>query len=133
MTYHQLAYFHLATILPAFLIGTFLLLRRKGTPHHKMLGRTYLLLMIVTGLTTLFMPAHVGPRFLAHFGFIHALSLLVLFSAPTAYYAARHGDIKTHRRYMISLYVGGIIIAGALAFAPGRMLHDWLMGLAAGN
>jgi len=111
---------------PAFLLGTFLLLRRKGTPTHKLLGRVYLLLMIVTGLTTLFMPAQVGPKFLGHFGFIHLFSLLALYSAPSAYLAARRGDIKSHRGSMIGLYVGGILIAGAFAFSPGRVLHDWL-------
>jgi uncharacterized membrane protein len=126
MTYEQLSWLHLATTVPAFLLGTFLLLRRKGTPTHKLLGRVYLLLMIATGLTTLFMPAQVGPRFLGHFGFIHLFSLLALYSAPSAYLAARRGDIKSHRGSMIGLYVGGILIAGAFAFSPGRVLHDWL-------
>jgi uncharacterized membrane protein len=128
MTYEQLAYFHLATIVPAFLIGTFLLLRRKGTPTHKTLGRFYIPLMITTGLTTLLMPAQIGPRILGHFGFIHTFSLLALYSAPAAYLAARRGNVKAHRRNMIGLYVGGILIAGAFAFTPGRMLHDRLFG-----
>lgn len=126
MTYEQLSYLHLATIVPAFLLGTFLLARRKGTPVHKVLGRIYLLLMIVTGFTTLFMPAQVGPKFLGHFGFIHAFSLLTLYSAPAAFLAIRQGNVKAHRGNMIGLYVGGILIAGAFAFSPGRMLRDWL-------
>lgn len=128
MTYEQLSYFHLATIVPAFFIGTFLLSRRKGTLTHKSLGRIYLLLMIATGLTTLFMPAQVGPRLLGHFGFIHAFSLLALYNAPAAFLAVRRGNVKAHRGNMIGLYVGGILIAGAFAFSPGRMLHDWLLG-----
>lgn len=128
MTYEQLAYLHLATIVPAFLIGTFLLCQRKGTQVHKALGRIYLLAMVATGFITLFMPAQVGPRFLGHFGFIHAFSLLALYSAPTAYLAARRGNIRLHQGNMIGLYVGGILIAGAFAFSPGRMLHDWLFG-----
>ncbi len=128
MTYQQLAYLHLATVAPAFLIGTFLFVRRKGTSAHKALGRIYLLLMIATGLTTLFMPAHVGPRFLGHFGFIHAFSFFALYSAPAAYLAARRGNLKAHRKSMIGLYLGGILVAGAFAFSPGRMLHDWVFG-----
>jgi len=42
MTYLQLAYLHLATIVPAFLIGTALLFMRKGTPRHRLLGRIYM-------------------------------------------------------------------------------------------
>ncbi len=85
-------------------------------------------LMLTTGLITLAMPAQVGPQFLNHFGFIHTFSLLTLFNIPAAYFAARRGDIKAHRAAMISLYVGGILIAGTLAFLPGRMLHEWLLG-----
>ena len=128
MTYTQLAYLHLATVVPAFAIGAFQLFRRKGTPSHKLLGKIYMVLMLATALITLAMPAEVGTRFLGHFGFIHAFSLLALFSVPMAYFAARRGNIKAHRGAMLGLYLGGILIAGAFAFSPGRMLHTWLFG-----
>ena len=128
MTYTQLAYLHLATVVPAFAIGAFQLFRRKGTPSHKLLGKIYMLLMLATGLITLTMPAEVGPRFLGHFGFIHAFSFLTLYSVPAAYFAIRRGNVKIHRANMIGLYIGGILIAGAFAFSPGRMLHEWLFG-----
>ena len=128
MTYTQLAYLHLATVVPAFAISAFQLIRRKGTPSHKLLGKIYMVLMLATGLITLAMPAEVGPRFLNHFGFIHAFSFLTLFNVPLAYFAVRRRNIKAHRGAMIGLYVGGILIAGAFAFSPGRMLHEWLFG-----
>ena len=128
MTYTQLVYLHLATVLPAFAIGAFQLIRRKGTPTHKLLGKIYMILMLATGLITLTMPAEVGPRVLNHFGFIHLFSFLTLYNVPAAYLAARRGNIRAHRANMIGLYVGGILIAGSFAFAPGRMLHEWLFG-----
>jgi uncharacterized membrane protein len=128
MTYTQLAYLHLATVLPAFAIGAFQLLKRKGTSGHKILGRIYMVLMLATGWITLMMPAEVGPRFFNHFGFIHVFSILALLNVPLAYLAVRRGHIRAHRFAMISLYVGGILIAGAFAFSPGRMLHAWLFG-----
>lgn len=128
MTYEQLAYLHLSLILPAFAIGTLLLLRRKGTTMHRRLGRIYLVLMIATGIVTLFMPAQVGPKVLGHFGFIHAFSVLALYSAPAAFIAIRRGNLRAHRMNMIGLYVGGILIAGLFAFTPGRMLHSWMFG-----
>jgi len=128
MTYTQLTYLHLATVLPAFAIGALQLFRRKGTPSHKFLGRLYMVMMLTTGLITLVMSAEVGPRFLNHFGFIHAFSFLTLFNVPAAYLAARRGDLKAHRGLMLGLYLGGILIAGAFAFSPGRMLHEWLFG-----
>jgi uncharacterized membrane protein len=131
MTYLQLAYLHLATVLPAFLIGTFMLIRKKGTPVHKALGRIYLVLMLTTATIALFMPAKVGPTFMGHFGFIHLLCLLTIQAVPQAYFAVRRGDIKTHRGAMVKLYVGAILIAGAFTLAPGRLLNGWLFGAAA--
>jgi uncharacterized membrane protein len=128
MTYTQLAYLHLATVIPAFFIGAMQLIRYKGTPSHRLLGKVYMVLMLATAFITLAMPAHVGPRILNHFGFIHIFSLLALTNVPIAYVAARRGNIRAHRGAMIALYVGGILIAGAFAFSPGRMLHEWLFG-----
>lgn len=126
MTYLQLAYIHLASIIPAFLIGTFLLINRKGTPLHRGLGKLYMMLMLFTAIVTLFMSAEVGPQLLNHFGFIHLFSLLVLVEVPLAYFAARNGNIKSHKSNMIGLYFGGILIAGSFTFVPGRLLHSWL-------
>jgi uncharacterized membrane protein len=128
VTYTQLAYFHLATVVPAFAIGAFQILRRKGTPIHRSLGRVYMLLMLGTALITLAMPAKVGPQLFHHFGVIHTFSFLAISSVSIAYFAVRRGNIRVHRAAMISLYVGGILIAGTLAFLPGRMLHRWLFG-----
>jgi uncharacterized membrane protein len=128
MSYTQLAYLHLATVLPAFAIGALQLLRRKGTAIHKLLGKIYMGLMLATGLITLLMPAKVGPQLLNHFGVIHVFSLLTLLNIPIAYFAIRRGNVRAHRAAMISLYIGGILIAGTFALMPGRMLHHWLFG-----
>ena len=128
MTYLQLANAHLATVVPAFLIGTWLMLRRKGTPGHRALGKLYMLLMLITAVTTLFMPAEVGLQLFSHFGWIHSFSLLTLYSVPVAWFAVQRHNIEAHRQAMIGLYVGGILIAGGFTLAPGRMLHGWLFG-----
>ena len=123
MTYLQLAFLHLATVLPAFVIGTVMILRRKGTRSHKLWGKVFLLLMLMTASIALFMPATIGPRWLGHFGLIHVFCIAVFISAPRAYFSARHGNIRAHRANMIGLYVGAILIAGAFTFTPGRMMH----------
>lgn len=85
---------------------------------------------ITTATIALFLPAKLGPRILGHFGFIHLLCVLTILAAPRAVFAARRGDIQTHTRIMIVLYVGALVIAGAFAFSPGRLLHGWLFGAA---
>jgi len=124
MTYTTLMYIHLATVVPCFLLGTVLLLIKKGTTLHKTLGKPYMILMLFTATVTLFMQAQVGPRIFDHFGWIHGFSLLTIYSVPTAYMAIRKGDVKAHRKKMIILYFGAIIIAGGFTFVPGRYLHD---------
>ncbi len=126
MSYLSLAYVHLATVVPCFLIGAWLLLRRKGTTLHKRLGRAYAVLILVTAIVTLPMPAAVGPRLFDHFGFIHLFSLLVLCCVPAAIYSIRRGNVAAHRGHMVGVYIGGILIAGTFALMPGRMLYGWL-------
>ena len=126
MTYLQLAYSHLATVLPAFVIATTIFMMTKGTAIHKKLGKIYVTLMLITAVITLFMPAVVGPAFLNHFGFIHLLSLLVFITVPKAIFAIRRGDVAAHKRHMLGMYIGALLIAGGLALMPGRLMHGWL-------
>ena len=98
MTYSQLAYIHLATIFPAFLIGAYMLFNVKGTQIHKKLGQIYMLLILVSSFISLFMTAELGPQLFNHFGFIHVFSLLVLWCIPAAYMAAKQGNLQAHNR-----------------------------------
>ena len=124
MTYEVLMYFHLITVVPCIFIGGYLLAARKGGPIHRKLGAAYMLLMTFTALIALFIPAGVGPQFLGHFGYLHLLSVIVLWTVPTAFMAVKKGKIKEHQRKMVILYVSGIIIAGGFTFFPGRFLNQ---------
>ncbi|MDG1448209.1 MAG: DUF2306 domain-containing protein [Porticoccaceae bacterium] len=128
MDYMQLTYLHLGTLAPAFILGTYLLINRKGTPTHQLLGKLYMGLMLFTATVTLCMEAQVGPLFLNHFGYLHLLSFLVLRTVPLAYIAARRADIKAHKRHMIGMYVGALLLAGSFTLMPGRLMHMWLFG-----
>ena len=128
MSHLALAYVHLATVVPCFLMGAWLLVRRKGTPLHRRLGRVYAGLILVTAVVALVMPAEVGPRILGHFGFLHLFSVLVLAGVPYAVYNIRRGNVDGHRYPMVGVYIGGILIAGTFAFMPGRLIYGWLFG-----
>jgi uncharacterized membrane protein len=62
--YASLMYAHLITVVPCFVIGTILIIIKKGGNIHKVMGRIYIILMLITAVITLFMPAKVGPQFL---------------------------------------------------------------------
>lgn len=128
MNYFDLMSLHLATVIPSFIIGTVLLIIKKGTKIHKIFGRVYMILMLITAMITLFMPAQVGPTLMNHFGWIHSFSFLTIYTVPTAYLAIKKGNVKSHKRKMILLYFGAIIIAGGFTFMPGRYLHSVFFG-----
>jgi len=116
---------HMATVIPAVFIGAWLIFfSTKGARLHRRLGMVYLGLMTVTALTTLFVRViHPG-----HFSWIHLFIPLTLFGVGASILALRRGDIRSHRRAMVSLYVGALLIAGAFTFLPGRLMHDIFFG-----
>jgi uncharacterized membrane protein len=120
---------HVATVLPAFLLGTWqIFFSTKGSPLHRATGYLYLSLMTVTAVTTLFihlvMPG--GPFW--GFSPIHLFVPLTLWGVVGALYFARRGDIVRHKRAMIGTYVGALLIAGAFTLAPGRIMHAVIFG-----
>ncbi|MGB3607968.1 MAG: DUF2306 domain-containing protein [Psychroserpens sp.] len=128
MDYKSLMFIHLFTVVPAFVLGTISLLLKKGTAFHKLIGKIYMILMLFTAIVTLFMSAEVGPTLFNHFGWIHLFSLLTIYTVPTAYVAIKKGNVKVHKRKIVLLYFGAIIIAGSFTFFPGRYLHGVFFG-----
>lgn len=110
---------HVAAVVPAALLGAYLLARPKGTPIHRVLGKMWLALMAVTALSSFFI--HQINMF---YGFspIHLLSLFVLFGCWGAIANARKHAIDAHKRIVRGLYFGGIVGAGAFTFLPGRIM-----------
>jgi uncharacterized membrane protein len=120
---------HVATVVPAFLIGTYLIFfSRKGAPHHRALGYIYLALMTVTAIAALFI--HILMPNSPFFGFspVHLFSALTLLGVVRALQAARSHNIAQHRYAMLGVYIGGILIAGSLTFLPGRIMHAVVVG-----
>ncbi len=115
---------HLATVIPALAIGSFVLLRPKGLPLHRALGWSFALLMVGTAVSTWWVRiSHPG-----HFSFIHLFSLLTLVSIPRIVWWARSHQVERHRRAVLALMLGGLILAGFFTFLPQRLLGHWLFG-----
>src|SRR5947208_149737 len=116
---------HLATVLPAFLIGTWLIFFWiKGARRHRLLGAIYLALMTVTAITAFFI------RSIGHgqLSLVHLFIPLTLYGVFGALWNVRRGNISGHRKAMLGLYFGGLLIAGGLTLLPGRLLHRALFG-----
>lgn len=117
--------FHVLTVVPAAFLGAHILLNRKGTPRHKLLGRLWVALMVMTAISTFFIHT---IRTWGDFSPIHILSIVVISSCGLAVRHARRGNIRAHKSALISAYVGGIFGAGLFTFWPGRLMNKIFLG-----
>ncbi|MDO1557925.1 DUF2306 domain-containing protein [Brevundimonas sp. 2R-24] len=115
---------HLGGALTALSIGVVLLLGVKGNRVHRTLGWTWVIAMAVTAVSSLFIRQINGGAF----SFIHLLSGWTIIVLPMAVFAARRHQVARHSREMTGLFVGGLLLAGALSFLPGRLLWEMFLG-----
>lgn len=115
--------FHIVTAVLALLLGIALLVRRKGTRRHKVLGRAWAALMLAVAVSSLWITGIAGP---GRFSVIHLLSVFTIAMLVLAVWAIRTGRVRMHRFTMIGIFAGGLIGAGAGALAPGRLISQIL-------
>lgn len=112
---------HIASAAGALVFGAVTLSLRKGTPTHRLFGRIWVALMVLTALVSF------GIRSSGHFSWIHLLSVWTLVALAASIYAIIRGNVRMHRRGMISAYVG-LSIAGVFTLLPGRRLGSLVWG-----
>ena len=108
----------------AILVGAVLMVGVKGSLTHRILGWTWVMAMMTGAVSSLFI------RMLNHgaFSYIHLLSGWTIVALPMAVAAARSHKVKLHARLMTGLFTGGLILAGVLAFMPGRLMWEMFFG-----
>ena len=111
---------HVASVVPAALIGPYMFWARKGMPVHRLVGRVWLGLMVLAALSSFFI--HQINLFMG-FSPVHLLSIFVLVTAWLAYRSARQHRIKDHKRQVLGLYFGGVVGAGLFTLLPGRIMN----------
>lgn len=94
---------HLVTAVGALLIGGITLAMKKGTRMHRLGGRIWVSLMVVTALVS--------------FG----IKTNGLVAVTMAIAAVLRGNLKAHRRGMTLTYIG-LCVAGAFTLLPHRVL-----------
>lgn len=92
---------------------------------HRPLGWTWVLLMLTTAISSVFIVDFANLRPTAA---ILVLSVVVVGQLVVAIRAIRARDVDGHRRTMRGLYVGALLIAGAFTLLPGRLLSSVLFG-----
>lgn len=115
-------YIHIASAGLALLIGGFQFsrtLRRRAPRLHRWIGRTYVVAVLVGGVSAFVMSFFSSVALLGLFGF-GTLALLWIWTTYRGYRSARDGDFAAHQAWMIRSY--------ALTYAAPT-LRIWLLVL----
>lgn len=115
---------HVYAAVLALVAGVVIFLLPKGTGFHRLLGWTWVSSMIVVAATSVAMIIDLNSGVNA----LHIFTAVTVVSLWAGLTGIRRGDVRAHAASMIGLYVGGLIIAGAFAFIPGRTMWQVLFG-----
>jgi uncharacterized membrane protein len=115
---------HLATVAAAVVLTTVQVLGPKGTTFHRTLGWTLAVLLITTAIAALFIRSPGGGLFNP----FQVFSIWTLIAIPWGIVSARSHKVRRHASLMYGFYFGGMILAGTLAFLPGRLMWRVFFG-----
>jgi uncharacterized membrane protein len=115
---------HVAAAVAAMVIGAVILLLPKGTGLHRLLGWSWVSSMIVVAATSVMMIFDMRTGVNA----LHIFTAVTVVSLWLGLTGIRRGNVRQHAGSMLGLYVGGLLIAGAFAFIPGRTMWQVVFG-----
>jgi uncharacterized membrane protein len=116
---------HAFAAMAAFVLGAVQLAAPKGTLAHRMLGWIWVILMVLVAGSSFWIHQ---IRLLGPWSPIHLLSIFVLIMLPLAVWRAHRHDVSAHRRIMIGVFSGALVIAGLFTLLPGRIMHTVVFG-----
>lgn len=109
----------------ALAFGVFMIVRTKGTPVHRWVGRFWVAVMLVTVLSSFFIH---DLRTWGAWSPIHILSLITLVLLLRAYWAIRQRKVLLHAELMKSAFYNALLLATFFTFLPGRIMHEVIFG-----
>ena len=116
---------HAFAALGAFALGAVQLAAPKGTIPHRLFGWIWATLLFVVAVSSFFIHE---IRLWGDWSPIHLIAIFTLVTLPGAVMHARRHRVPNHRWAMISIFTGGLLIAGAFTFLPGRIMHALAFG-----
>jgi uncharacterized membrane protein len=117
--------FHACAAVAAFVLGAVQLAAPKGTVPHRVVGAVWVLLMVIVSVSAFFVHE---LRLWGPWSPIHLLAIVTLATLPIAVWRAHMHDVPQHRRIMLSLFFGALVVAGVFTFVPGRIMHAVVFG-----
>jgi uncharacterized membrane protein len=117
--------FHAFAAMAAFSLGVVQIAAPKGTLPHRTIGFIWVALMAAVAVSSAFIHT---IRLWGPWSPIHILSVLTLALLPVAVWRAHVHDVTRHRRTMLGLFLGALVIAGLFTFVPGRIMYKVAFG-----
>jgi uncharacterized membrane protein len=112
---------HAFAAMGAFVVGLVQFVGPKGTTIHRTLGWMWVLAMVTIAASSFWIN---GIKQVGNYSWIHGLSIFVLVMLPLGVLAARRHRVSAHRKTMIGLFAGALVIAGLFTLMPGRIMHQ---------
>jgi uncharacterized membrane protein len=116
---------HAFAAMAAFGLGLVQFAAPKGTLPHRIIGWIWVGLMAMVAISSFWIHQ---IRLLGPWSPIHLLSIFTLIVLPLGVWRAHHHDIANHRRIMIFIFAGALVIAGLFTLVPGRIMHSVVFG-----
>ena len=116
---------HAFAAMAAFALGVVQLTAPKCTLPHRAIGWIWVVSMAVVSVTAFFIHE---LRLWGPWSPIHLLAIFTLITLPVAVAHARRHAVGKHRRMMIAIFTGALLIAGLFTFVPGRIMHAVTFG-----
>lgn len=115
---------HAFAAMSAFALGLVQFAAPKGTLPHRTIGWIWVLMAAVAVSSFWIHQIRlVGP-----WSPIHLLSIFTLAMLPLAVWNAHRHRVADHRRAMIAIFSGALVIAGLFTLLPGRIMHTVVFG-----
>ena len=116
---------HAFVAMAAFALGLVQFAAPKGTLPHRTVGWIWVGLMAIVAVSLFGIHQVRGGR---SWSLIHLLSILTLAMLPLAVWRAHTHRVAAHRRIMIILFTGALVITGLFTLLPGRIMHRVVFG-----
>jgi uncharacterized membrane protein len=116
---------HAFAAMSAFVLGVVQLAAPKGTLPHRTLGWIWVGLMMLVAASSFWIHQ---IRLVGIWSPIHLLSIFVLITVPLGVWRAHRHQVADHRRIMILIFSGALVIAGLFTLLPGRIMHSVVFG-----
>jgi uncharacterized membrane protein len=116
---------HAFAAMTAFALGVVQLAAPKGTLPHRTRGWIWVLLMLAVAISSFWIHQ---IRLVGPWSPIHLLSIFVLIMVPLGVWRAHRHRVTDHRRIMILIFSGALVIAGLFTLLPGRIMHAVVFG-----